>query len=142
MSSMQGMMMQNSQSLTDDQKDQITEILSQYDPDNLTADDAKSIMEQFRDAGIKPAKGMKETIEAAGFNADKLLEMGRPSKPAESSESSSTGNINLSALQDLQDILNQYDMNHLSSTDQTNLISQLQEKGLLTSTGNIIDLQS
>ena len=68
----------NSQPLTEDQKTQIQTILSQYDPKNVTAEDAKSIFQAFRDAGIKPARGMKEVIETAGFDADALREMARP----------------------------------------------------------------
>ncbi len=59
-------------SITDDQKNKIQTILSQYDPKNITAVDAKKIFEAFRNADIRPARGLKETIQAAGFNVDDL----------------------------------------------------------------------
>jgi hypothetical protein len=68
----------NTTPLTDDQKSQMQEILSQYDSSHVTTEDARSIMQAFRDAGIKPARGMKETIQAAGFDTKELLEKGRP----------------------------------------------------------------
>jgi hypothetical protein len=132
---------QKAQPLTDDQKAQITSILSQYDSTNLTADDAKAIVKKFREAGIKPGPGMKETIESAGFDAEKLLSLGRPDQKDKTASSTSTGTINVEALQSLQSILNQYDMTNLSQSDQKNLVSQLQEQGLLNP-GYIIDLKS
>jgi len=68
----------NTTPLTDAQKGQMQEILSKYDSSRVTTEDARSIMQSFRDAGIKPARGMKETIQAAGFDANELLEKGRP----------------------------------------------------------------
>jgi len=133
MMGMSGMMSQKMTELTDDQKKTIADILSNYDPDNVSEEDAKAIFQAFKDAGITPAKGMKEAIEAAGFDADALREMGMddegkmPPPPPESSSSS----INLSTLQSLQDILSQFDLNNLSETDQSSLISQLEESGLI-----------
>ena len=68
----------NTTPLTDAQKSKMQEILSQYDSSRVTTEDARSIMQAFRDADIKPARGMKETIQAAGFDANELLEKGRP----------------------------------------------------------------
>ena len=58
----------NKTPLTDAQKSKMQEILSQYDSSRVTTEDARSIMQAFRDADIKPARGMKETIQAAGFD--------------------------------------------------------------------------
>jgi predicted transcriptional regulator YheO len=145
---------QNMQSLTDEQKQKIADILSKYDAKNLTADDAKAIFKAFKEAGITPAKGMKEAIEAAGFDAEKLRSEGMsdadkaghkppPPPPPSSSDSSSdsSSTVNVSALKSLQDILSQYDLTNLSSEDQTSLVSKLQEQGLLN-TGYLIDLKS
>ncbi len=148
--SMSGMMSSmQSATLTDDQKSTISDILSQYDPDNITADDAKSIFEQFRDAGIRPSKGMKEAITDAGFDADELRSLGMPDQPPQgaggpppsSSSSSSSSGVNVSALQSLQSILDQYDLSSLSSDQETNLISQLTNAGLMQS-GNMIDISA
>ena len=133
----------NSQPLTEDQKTQIQTILSQYDPKNVTAEDAKSIFQAFRDAGIKPARGMKEVIETAGFDADALREMARPEDASskQGTTSASASKINLSALKSLQDILSQFNLSNMTADDQTGLLGKLQTAGFLN-TGSVIDLKS
>ena len=56
------------QSLTDEQKAQVADILSQYDASSLTAEDARAINNAFRAAGIRQGPGQQEAIEAAGFD--------------------------------------------------------------------------
>lgn len=124
--------------LTEEQKDKIDEILSEYDPENITEEQAKEIFEKFREAGIQPAAGMKEAIEEAGFDAEQLREWGMPDIGNLGYSSSSQG-VNASALQSLQTILNQYDFSNLSSEKQESLYAQLQSAGLLYS-GTIIDI--
>jgi len=145
MGSMMGMdQMRSVSSLTDEQKQKISDILSQYDPENVTEDDAKAIFQAFKDAGITPAKGMKEAIEAAGFDADDLRSKGMPDKgqmPPPPPSSSGTSGVNVSALQSLQDILSEYDLSDMSEDEQSQLLSQLQEQGLMNP-GYIIDLKS
>ncbi|MCX6082854.1 MAG: hypothetical protein NTW32_25275 [Chloroflexi bacterium] len=128
--------------LTDAQKTQIQQILSEYDPANVSTTDAKAIFQSFRDAGIKPTRGMKEVIEAAGFDADDLREKGRP-QDAQSAAAGSAGRskINLSSLKSLQDILSQFDLTNLSTDNTTSLLSKLQDKGFLNP-GSMIDLKS
>ena len=142
-SSMMGAgMMSKSQGLTDDQKNTITEILSQYDPDNVTEEDAQAIFQAFKDAGITPTRGMKEVIEAAGFDDDDLRYKGMTDNqmPPPPPPSQSSG-VNLSALQSLQEILNQYDLTNLSEEDQTSLTQKLMENGFLQP-GSMVDLSS
>ena len=142
-SSMMGAgMMSKSQGLTDDQKNTITEILSQYDPDNVTEEDAQAIFQAFKDAGITPTRGMKEVIEAAGFDAEDLRSKGMTDNqmPPPPPPSQSSG-VNLSALQSLQEILNQYDLTNLSEEDQTSLTQKLMENGFLQP-GSMVDLSS
>jgi hypothetical protein len=128
--------------LTEDQQSKIQTILSQYDPENVSTEDAKAIFKAFSDAGIKPARGMKEAIEAAGFDADDLRTKGMPEgmSPQRTTNSSSSG-VNLSALQSLQEILSQFDLKNLSEDNASSLSSKLQELGLMSS-GSVIDLKS
>jgi hypothetical protein len=135
---------QEGQALTDEQKSTITSILSKYDSNNLTTEDAQSIFQQFQDAGIHPGKGMKETIEAAGFDAEQLRELGKPKRDSlesflwSSQNNNSTG-INTSALKTLQEILNQYDLSNQTTEQKNSMITQLQSAGLLQS-GNTINI--
>jgi hypothetical protein len=137
------------QALTDDEKSKIKSILSNYDPDNVTAEDAKSIFDAFREAGIRPGPGMKEAIDDAGFDAEELRSLARPDDappppPPQShrqgSKASGSG-IDISVLQNLQSILGQYDLSNLSSDQENQLVSQLNQAGLIKS-GYIIDLSA
>jgi hypothetical protein len=137
--------------LTDEQKQTVTDILSKYDPENLTADNAKTIMKAFREAGIQPNRGLRETIESAGFDAKELLSMGRPAgapkgpppggMPGGMSGDTQSTKIDQNSLKTLQSILNQFDLTDLSSEDEDSLVTQLQDAGLAR-TGLMIDLKS
>ena len=138
-----------SQPLTDDQKSQVQSILSKYDPNNLTADDAKSIFKAFRDAGIQPGKDLMDTVQSAGFDASKLRELARPAghhghghHHSQSSDSTnSSSGIDMNALQSLQSILSQYDLTNMSSDQQQSLVTQLGQAGLMNN-GNMIDISA
>ena len=132
----------NASSLTADQQSQIQEILSQYDASNVSEDDAKAIFEAFRKAGIRPAKGMKETIEAAGFDAEDLRTKGLGDPPARSGMvPPSKEDFNLDALQKMEEILSHYDMSSITEDQMTQLMKQLDKAGLLQ-TGSTLDIQA
>ncbi len=143
MGSMMGAGMRSkTQSLTEDQQSKIQTILSQYDPENVSTEDAKAIFQAFKDAGIKPARGMKEAIEAAGFDAEDLRTKGMPEGDhPHRMENSSTSGINLTALRSLQDLLSQFDLTNLTEENANSLSSKLQELGLISS-GSVIDIKS
>jgi hypothetical protein len=153
---MQGMMppmmgMDGSQStqLTDDQKKTVTSILDKYKDkaDNLTTSDVQSIFKQFQDAGITPSKSLKDTVESAGFDLDKMVSsMVSQNNSSENlfwASQNTNKTFNTSNLQTLKSILDQYDLNNLSSDQQTNLFSQLSNSGLLqtdTQSGNYFNM--
>lgn len=60
------------QSLTDSQQSALTDILSQYDPSNLTSDDKASIRQQIQDAGIQPGRALGQALTEAGFDPQSL----------------------------------------------------------------------
>lgn len=146
------------QALTDEQKQTITDILSNYDAESITQEDAQSIFESFREAGIRPGEGMRETIEAAGFDAENLRELGRPPGPPPGGMMQSGGmggfgevssffklgdsqGVDVNNLQTLQTILNQYDLSSMSTDDEDSLMSKLQQSGLLFP-GSTVDIRS
>ena len=135
--------MQESVTLTDDQKSQVEEILSQYDPDNLTAEDAKAIFKQLQEAGIPPGDGLKEAITSAGFDADSLFELGAPKRGQQqswaTSSTSSSASVNSTALQTLKSILSEFDLTNMTTTTQKDLLTRLNDAGLLLG-GDIIDI--
>ncbi len=134
------------QPLTDQQKSQLSEILSQYDPENITKEDAQAMFKAFHEAGIGGPE-LKEAIEEAGFDADKVWELAhgdKPPRPPEGREFSGQrelGSINTSALETLQSILSQFNLSEMNEENQTSLIQKLKESGLLLQ-GGVIDIRA
>jgi hypothetical protein len=109
-------------------------------------------MRALRQAGIPMGSELSDAMHAQGFDLKQVSSQARQQREQQqqpstasasgssgSTENSGTGGINVSALQSLQSILGQYDLSNLSSDQQNQLTSQLQQSGLLQS-GNIIDL--
>ncbi|MEI6165719.1 MAG: hypothetical protein WCS52_00845 [bacterium] len=85
--------------LTAEQIAQVKAILSKYDANTLTAEQAKAIHEAFRQADIRGGPAMGDSIKAAGFDPDKLRDLAPPpgrdgkadQRPNESGQSESMG---------------------------------------------------
>ena len=128
------------QTFTEDQKSQVASILSEYDSSSLTAEDASSIIESFKEAGFEGGFGLYQAIKEAGFDGDTIRELDPTSQvegpkgppPPPPSGGGATG-LNEEALAELQSILEQYDLENLSSEDESKLLSALDESGLLMS---------
>jgi hypothetical protein len=58
--------------LTTEQLAKVKSILAPYKADSLTRDDAKAIKRAFRDAGIRPGRGLGDALHNAGFSPQKL----------------------------------------------------------------------
>ena len=124
------------ESLTQDQKNTIESVLNQFDPNNLSDEDAISIVSAFNDANIQASAELKNTMESFGFDARKVGEQagverqsnggqGMPPPPQNSG-------INQENFELLQSILEQYeDLSKLSDQDKVNLSEELLQAGLL-----------
>ena len=66
------------EALTAEQIAQVKVILSKYDANTLTAEQAKAIHEAFRQAGIRGGPAMGDSVKAAGFDPDKLRDLAPP----------------------------------------------------------------
>ena len=55
-----------------DDLDKIGSILSEYDPNNLTTEDATSIANSFAQNGIEPSKELADAMESFGFDAQEV----------------------------------------------------------------------
>lgn len=83
-----------SASLTTTQEETIASILESYDADNLSENDAQSIVEAFQDAGIEPSTELESAMSEAGFSAQEVgtlagvgpQEGGMPPPPPSSEE--------------------------------------------------------
>jgi hypothetical protein len=67
------------QNLTDEQKNLISETLSNFDPDNLSEADALTIIETFSQAGITPSKALETSMSEFGFDAKGVGELANES---------------------------------------------------------------
>jgi hypothetical protein len=63
--------------MSSEQQDQVVDILSNYDSQSLTTDDAQQISSSFKELGIAPSRELRNTIESAGFDADAIRDMSR-----------------------------------------------------------------
>jgi len=66
------------EALTLQQQEQVNAILQDYDADNLTAEQARSIHDAFRNAGLRGGPTLGDAIKAAGFDPDRLRELAPP----------------------------------------------------------------
>jgi hypothetical protein len=121
-------------SLTDDQLQTITDVLSEYDVDSLTSTDALTIVEAFQEAGISPGQELEEAMSEAGFDAQEIGQLagvddeqaGAPPPPPESSESV-TLNISDQMLQDLNSLLDSYYSEDLSDEEKESTLASIKE---------------
>jgi hypothetical protein len=140
--------MQAPQPLTADQKTTVQSILSQYDPKNITTADAKSIFKSLQEAGIRPNPEVSKMMTTAGFDPTQMRSLSEvaghhghhhkteqtDASSSASGASASTSSVDSSNLQMLQSILSQFaDPTNTSSDQQTDLLSQLSNAGLMQS---------
>lgn len=117
--------------LTDDQKKKLQEIIARYDPETVTQEDMKNMMEEVESAGIKPGKEFGEIMNEAGFK--------RPEKPEEGTE----GPGPLPETQDdlaqkLLELLKEKESGNINQEDLDDFIENLRSS-MESSQGNIVN---
>lgn len=65
----------SSRQLSEKQSTVVNDIISNYDPKNLSAEHASSIVEQFNEQGIRPSKSLRDTLQASGFDGRKIADL-------------------------------------------------------------------
>lgn len=68
------LMSQSAQSMTDTQKQELEEVLNSYDTENLTDDDAVSLVSEIKDLGISAGKDLTSALASAGLDARELAD--------------------------------------------------------------------
>lgn len=126
------------QSITQEQRQLIEETLAQYDPENLTQDQAASIVDTFKEAGIEPSYVMAEAMTTLGFDARAIGDLAgvgdpqqvdsqKPPPPPPNQDMPTTLNISDSALQELKDLLEEYYNNDLSEDERETKLGAIKE---------------
>ena len=124
------------QSLTEDQQTLISETLSQYDVDNITQEDAASIIEIFSQAGIEPSEALEGAIASAGFDAKTLGQLANatesgnkpppPPPPQQSTEEITSMVDYLTEL--MEEKIAASNSSSLSDEDKESILAQMIEK--------------
>lgn len=142
-SGMQMPPMQSSQaSMTSDQKTQVEEVLSQFSADNLSSEDATSIVESLSELNINPSKELEEIMAESGFSARDIGDLAGvgegqrpPPPPPESGTTNSTEVVSF-----LEDLLENYD-EQLSDEDKDSILAAVQDKfGLNSDSGSLVNV--
>ena len=123
--------------LTSEQTELMNETLAQFDPENLTAEDAQSIMQTFMDAGIQPGQEMEAIMAEAGFDAAEVGELGRPPPPpsGNSLEQVDTEEV----VSYLDELLAQYS-DQLGEEDKEAILASVQEKFALSEGDSLLSV--
>jgi hypothetical protein len=128
-------------SLTDDQRQLISDTLAQYDADNLTKAGAQSIVKIFNEAGIQPGKALTEAMAANGFNAREVGDTaglrGRETGPPPAQGSNGGLNIDKESLEQLFTLLDQYLHDDMSDAERQSTLDSIRgtlipEQGLFS----------
>lgn len=86
-------------SLTDEQSETLSGILEGFDLENLSDEDAQSIVSAISDAGIQPSSGLADALAENGLDAQSLAEQAgvtgqQPPPPPPPGEQSSGSGFN------------------------------------------------
>jgi hypothetical protein len=114
-------------SMSTDQKEQVQEILSEFSADNLTSEDAASIIESFRDLGIAPSKELEQLMANKSFDAKKIGDMAGVSDSQRPPPPKNNGSDSSEMVSFLEELLENYD-NQLSDDDKDSILAAVQEK--------------
>jgi hypothetical protein len=108
--------------MSSEQQDQVVDILSNYDSQSLTTDDAQQISSSFKELGIAPSRELRNTIESAGFDADAIRDMSRQE---------------ISSIDSMQEPLNIKQSNNISGQSFNDLLETLLEEDESTQSSRV-----
>jgi hypothetical protein len=117
--------------MTDEQKAQFSEIIANYDSENMTKEDMESLRSELETAGIKPGDDLKELMEGAGFKPPQKPQGGMP--PREAGTNSGIPDY-------MQDFAEKFKSGTATEDDLNNLMSLIESQNLSYS-GNLVNTQ-
>ncbi|WP_155731016.1 hypothetical protein [Pseudoalteromonas luteoviolacea] len=127
--------------LSAEQSDTIKATLEQFDPQNLSEEDAKSIVETFKEAGIKPGKALAEHMSELGFDAKAVGELAGVKPPPKPSLKDGSPAIDLQQVVDfLSKSLEEHDTSNLSDEQKQALFSDLKREFGLEEESHLIKI--
>ncbi len=138
----------NQTSMTTAQKDFVTDTLSQYDADNLSDEDALSIIESFSSQGIQPSDELMSMMSDLGFDAQSIGDVGKanqgdgqmpPPPPPEGEEASGVDTSDMISY--LEEQLSGFST-QLTSSEQQDIYAQALEAFGLSEGSSLISVRA
>jgi hypothetical protein len=127
--------------LTDEQKSTLADIIAKYDPENMTDEDTKAMMDEIKEAGIGPSKEFGEIMNAAGFKPPEKPEGPPPTDDTTSSTSSSSTTSTTEVPEYLASFLEKQESGTATEDDILTLVQNLLNSNKST-TGSIVDTKA
>ncbi|MBV1919872.1 MAG: hypothetical protein KUG73_04265 [Pseudomonadales bacterium] len=127
--------------LSEDQHSTISETLASYDPENLTSEEAQSIIETFSSAGIAPGRELANVMAEAGFDAHSVGELAgnelqhRPPPPQAQNQG-----FTEEMLTTLESLLEEYQGEDIDGDVIESITKTMQELFGLAPSGTLIDI--
>ncbi len=130
--------------LSEQQTQLVADTLSQYDVDQLTQEDAISIVETFKEAGITPGKTLAETMGQLDFDAKQVGELagmkGNEAGPPPSLQSQpKKDSITSEMLDFLSEQLDKYGDGELSQENKESIMAAMQQEFNLQPKQHLLD---
>jgi len=134
------------QNLTEEQQTFVTDTLAEFDADELSEEDALSIIDMFSQADIQPGAALEKVMSSAGFDAKSIGEIaaasdsGRPPPPPPPKQSSDEISSMVDYLAELlEETLAASESETLSDEDKQAILAQVFDKFNIEPSESIIN---
>ena len=122
------------QRLTEEQKTQLQDIISKYDPNTMTQEDHMTMRQELKDAGIRPSRELRQTLSAEGFTPSSGQ---RPTSP-EGVEGRPNRGSRPEEAEFLADYLEKLTSGEATEEDEQTLLESVQSQGTIQQ-GLVVD---
>lgn len=127
------------------QSQDLKNVLSNFDPNNISETDAKNIVNKVKEIGVRPGQPLVLVFASEGFDAKSIGEKAgvrgdRPPPPPGDGQSGPKGRVNSEALSALKLLVDSKEGEEISANEWADFYADLEDKGVDTS-GPIIDLK-
>lgn len=133
------------QNLTEEQQTFITDTLAEFNADELSEEDALSIIEMFSQADIQPGAALEKVMSSAGFDAKSIgdiaaaADSGRPPPPPPKQSSDEISSMADYLAELLEETLAASQSESLSDEDKQAILAQVFDKFNIEPSESIIN---
>mgnify|MGYP003654066258 FL=1 len=133
------------QNLTEEQQTFVTDTLAEFDADELSEEDALSIIDMFSQAAIQPGAALEKVMSSAGFDAKSIgdiaaaADSGRPPPPPPKQSSDEISSMADYLAELLEETLAASQSESLSDEDKQAILAQVFDKFNIEPSESIIN---